>query len=268
MRHPIRARRLLAAALALAGLAGCAPKRVALPPLEPISARARYEQALARRDAASASALCDVDVRVEGRSVGKLPRFEMRAAMASPDRVRLRASWLLGTAFDLCALGDSVQAVVPSRHRGIVVAGDSPIGPPAARFRTAVLALWRPDSLAWAALVPDSSGGTLAWLDSGDTLRLTLDREARPVVLAWRTGEGPVVRARYDGWQEAAGAEIPHRVTIGDDRGAVRAQFELSGFDPRPASDPEWFALELPERTERVGWSELGRWIAKAAELW
>lgn len=259
---------VLVAGVTASFLSGCAGRRPVVRALELTTAKGRYEQTLARREQAAASALLDLEARVEGRATGRLPRFELRAAMQAPDRVRLRASWLLGTAFDLCALGDSVQAVVPSRHRGIVVGGDSPIGPPAARFLTALLALWRPDSSAWSTLRADSAGASLRWLDSGDTLRLSLDADARPTALAWRTGTGPTVTARYVGWQSVDGAEIPQRVILEDDRGAMRAQFELSGFEPRPAGDPEWFALRLPERTERVAWNELGQWLVNAADRW
>lgn len=265
-------RRFAAAGVCLGALAllatGCA-HHVRMPALELGDVRARYEQALAARVNASSCALADLDVRVEGASLGRLPHVEMRVALQAPDRLRLRASWLLGTALDVCAQGDSVQAVVPPRHRAFVVGGGpSPIGPPAGRLLCALLALWRPDSVAWSTLEADSGLARVRWQESGDSLWLSIDGAGRPVALAWRAPDGPRMHVRYETWTDVAGTELPARLVVQDERGALRARLDLSGFEPRRTADPEWFALELPERTERVDWPELGRLLRRAGEDW
>jgi hypothetical protein len=261
-------RAALLALAVLVALSGCA-KRVAPPALDAATVRARHDQALARREQVAACALADVDVRLDGRATGRLPRLELRAAIQAPDRLRLRASWLLGTAFDVCALGDTVRAVVPSRHLGLVVGGDaSPIGPPGERVLRALLALWRPDEAAWNAAVADSGVLRLRWLDGADSLTMTLDAEGRPATVRWRGPTGPQVRARYLGWQAAGGTDVPARLELADDGGAVRARLDVAEVEPRRAPDPEWFALALPERTERVAWGDLGRWLRGAGTEW
>ncbi len=192
--------------------AGCA-RHVRMPALELGDVRSRYEQALAGRVNASACALADLDVRVEGTSL-------------------------------------------------------SPIGPPAGRLLCALLGLWRPDSAAWATVASDSGLAHVRWQEAGDSLWLSIDGAGRPVALAWRAPDGPRMHVRYETWSEVAGTELPSRVYVQDERGAVRARLDLSGFEPRRTADPEWFALELPERTERVDWPELGRLLRRAGEDW
>ncbi len=269
VRSPRRLAARAAMPLVLAVLAAGCAHRAPVPRLALGDVRALYEQGLARRTAAASCALADLDVRVEGSGLGRLPHVEMRVALQAPDRLRLRAGWLLGTALDVCAQGDSVQAVVPPKRRAFVVGGGpSPIGPPAERLLCALLALWRPDSAAWAGVAADSGFARVSWLEAGDSLSLRVDGAGRPVAFAWRAGDGPRMSVRYESWTESDGVPLPSRVIVQDDRGAVRARLDLSGFEPRRAPDPEWFAIELPERTERVDWPGLGRLLKRAGEDW
>lgn len=270
----VRHRAAWSAALAAAGLTalaawlagGCAP-RLALPPgAEREALERRFEAARLRREGMLAAADADLIVRVEGRATGRLPGFTVRAALASPDRLRLRASWLLGTALDLCARADTLTALVPSRRLGVVLAGigDSlHVREPVRIACQALGATWAPTREAWARSRPDGDARVLDWLDEGDSLSLRIERDGHPREIRVARAGGAAVRVHYDLWRPLGGTDWPGRFTISDEAGAVRIACEVADARFRAGPDPGWFALALPDRTERLDWPGLRRLLRR-----
>ena len=261
-------RGLVALACAALWLAGCAPRHgPALPDIG--TWRQRFEAQRAQRAQVLACALADLDVRAEGSTLGRLPRLELRVALAAPDRLRLRAAWLLGTAFDLVAEGDSVRALVPARRLAVVVdPEDAPIEAPARLVLRALAASWRVPEAAWQQAWSDSAERSVGWREGLDTLRLAIDGEGLPTRLEVRPAKGTAVDIDYDRWQDVGGVRCPSRLRLRDLEGRMRLTLDLTGIEPRASPGADWFTLSLPAHTQHVGWAQLGRLVRGSEEPW
>ena len=125
-------------------LGSCA-RAVRPPALE--SLEATYGAGVARRDQRLTAFEGELVVRVDGRATGRLPGVLVRARVAAPDRARLEATALLGTALDLCARGDSVTAWVPSERATLqldALRDSLGVRRPGRFFARAMGATWRP----------------------------------------------------------------------------------------------------------------------------
>ena len=160
------ARRLLLAAtgvLLVAWLASsCAPP----PPgsLESLEQTAR--RAAERRERRWSAFEARAALRLDGRATGRLPAVSVHLRVASPDRVRLQARWLLGLLADVGARGDTLTVWVPSERLGIMVpdlADTLGVRDPARFLARALTATWVAPHEAWRQGVLDSAGALLAW---------------------------------------------------------------------------------------------------------
>lgn len=246
-------RALFAAAWTTLLLASCAPPPT---PGELTSFAARYQLERARRSARLAAAEAELIVRVEGRGTGRLPGLAVSARLAAPDRCRLRATWMLGTAFDLLAERDSLRAWLPTEHALIEIGGlgDSLRRPqPVALLLTALAASWDPPAAAWAAASAESAVVRLAWRDGADSLSLELDDATRPQRMRIQR-DGRVVWVRYSGWRPVGGLQWPVRIEIADEAEWFRLRTELQSLRVLKRVNDRWFVLQPPADAERLDW--------------
>jgi hypothetical protein len=186
-----------------------------------------------------------------------LPGLSATLALAAPDRMRVRASALLGITVDLLVARDSVWAWVPSERLAFAAPSESlGVADPAALAARVVGATWNPPPEAWRAAVADSAGWSLGWREDADTLAMDVDRDGRPVQV-WMGREGRGLRVRYDEWMSVRGERFPARCQLADDSGwaRVRLRFEAA----RAASHPDdaWFAPRRMAATRTLGWEDL-----------
>lgn len=248
-------RRVVALALALGALlVSCAPPPR---PGELTSFAARYREGRESRERRVAGADAQLVVRVDGRATGRLPGMLVTAAMGGPDRLRLRASYLLGTAFDLVAEGDSVRAWVPSRNALLEVGG---LGRELGRDRPVALLLqaltgtWDPPSGAWRDARLESTWVRLAWREGADDWAMTLDAAAHPLEVSI-TRSDRVLRVSYADWHRLAGADWPQRVEIADGDGWLRLRSELQSLRVPRRLREDRFTLRVPADAERLDWA-------------
>lgn len=220
---------------------------------------ARYGAACDLRAAALHAYTAQLVVRADGRMVGRVPALIASLALSAPDRMRIRASWLLGTAFEMVALDDSVFAWVPSQHTGVTLgsAGQAiGVRAPIALVCRALGATWEPPSAAWRAAVADSAGWTLAWMEEGDSLQMQVGRDARPKLVRLAR-EGGEVRVRYTSWETWRDAPWPQRIEIADGSGWARIRIEMEQPHMAKRPDPHAFALHVPNDARIVDWRDL-----------
>jgi len=249
-------RALLGAALAAFALTSCAPPPA---PGELTSFSARYRVERAKREQRMAAAEAELVVRVEGRATGRLPGLMVTAAMAAPDRVRLRAGWMLGTALDLLAERDSVRVWLPTEHALLEVGGLAELlhqRAPVALLLTALAASWDPPADAWRQGVVESTQVWLGWREGADSLSLVVDGATRPVGLRIERA-GRVLEVRYSGWRRVEGVDWPARVEIADTQGWLRMRTELQSLRSAERLHEDWFELRAPADAERLDWQQV-----------
>jgi hypothetical protein len=244
---------LAAAFLALA-VASCAP------PPRPGSSVARvaaqWDAARERREALVGALQADVVLRVDGRATGRLPALTATLALAAPDRVRLRASVLLGVALDLLVTGDSVYAWVPSERVAFRAPSDSlRLGRPAELAARVLGATWAPPAAAWRVASADSAGWRVAWREGADSLALDVDGDAKPLE-AWVGREGRGVRVRYSEWTRVRGEPFPARWELTDDTGWARLRLDLDDARASAQPDSDWFTPRHGA-ARMLGWEDL-----------
>ena len=252
------------AALALGLLPAACAHRPPAPAVDVLAAR--YDAGVAARAARLVALESELVLRVDGRATGRLPGVLVRALVAAPDRARLQATWLLGTAVDVCARGDTVIAWVPSRRAGLELpdAADSlGVRAPARFLASALGATWAPPHAAWRDARADSDGCTVAWrAEEGDAeLRVAADGLPESV----RFGDGTrAVTVRYTAWSGHGDDAWPERIEVGDEGGWLRARLEVEETHAARAARPDWFALALPPDSERLSVADLRRALSRA----
>ena len=188
-------------------------------------------------------------LRVDGRATGRLPAVAVTTRLASPDRVRLQARWVLGTLLDAVVAADTLTAWMPSERLGLRLPGlgDSlGIREPGRFIGRALVAAWQPPAEAWRRARLDSSGAELGWQEGGARWTLRVDTNGRPGALRVAR-DSHEVRVRYSGWHGAAASALPSRVELEDAGGWVRVRMDLEDVHSLRRPKPAWFRLPLPE---------------------
>lgn len=256
-----------AAVAAIAALAGsCAPPHGPAPAVDALAAR--YGSGRDLRAAALHAYTAQLVVRADGRMVGRVPALIANVAVAFPQRLKVRASWLLGTAFEMVAQDDSIFAWVPSQHAGVTLGGAGErlgVRAPVALVCRALGAAWEPPAAAWRAAVVDSTGWTLAWLEDGDSLQMHLGADALPTQVRLAR-EGAQVRVRYTSWQTWRSAPWPQRMEFADGSGWARIRIEMDQPHMARQPDPRWFALRVPREARIVDWRDLRSLLGLSGE--
>ncbi len=253
-----RRHRLLSLLLALSCVLGaCAPP----PPgsLESLEQAAR--RGAERREKRYAA--CDARgiLRIDGRATGKLPGVSLRVRVASPDRVRLQASWLLGTLADVAVRRDSLVAWVPAERMGLVFGGLADtlgVREPARFLAQALAASWGAPHAAWRDAALDSSGGvTLSWTgEAGERWTMRVDHDAHPAEVRVER-DGRSLTAKVSQWRGRALDAWPGKLELSDGEGRVRARLELEELRSVKRARDSWFALALPDDARTLTFPEL-----------
>ena len=258
-RAPVRsalARAGLLLSLALAW-AGCAPP----PPgsLESLEARSRSDAE--KRDRRARSCEARMVFRLESRGTGRLPAVEVTTRLASPDRVRMRARWLLGTLLDVALTGDTLTAWMPGERLGLLLPGLGDtlgVPDPAGVVRRALAANWPAPREAWRRAHADSAGAALDWSEQGRDWTLRVDRSGRPREVTW-SRDGRAITLRYSDWHGAGSSAWPERIEMTDGAGRLKLRLTVEDVRPIKHTPPSWFALELPEDVQPFGFEDLRR---------
>jgi len=265
-------RRAASAALALGLLAaaGCAPRAVRAPALDASSVAERHAAALAARRAVGEALDAEARVWVGGSAFGELPAVSAVLALGGPDACRLRVQSLFGTALDVAARGDSLEAFVPPRRLALRL--------PAAAARLGVrdpggLAVrvwsagWEPPRAAWAAAAWRDSLLEVTWLEDGDTLSVGVGISGLPGTARLARPGGPVVRAAYRRWQPVEGTAWPSRVDFEDEAGTVRITCRVDRARRPARPDRARLVARIPDDAEVLEWDDLRRAIARLGGL-
>ncbi|MBI5708902.1 MAG: hypothetical protein HZC42_01135 [Candidatus Eisenbacteria bacterium] len=262
----------LAAALGLAALLGaCARRPAVVPGLTRGQRIERFAAALAQRQAKSAMAEAEAVVWARRTGAGALPALQATLALARPDRFRLRAQSLFGTALDLAARGDSLTAYVPSQRAGAALdATRDSLGvrSPGTLACRALSADWRPPDGAWERAERRDSLIELRWQEAGDSLAVAVGVDGLPEWATLTDPEGRGARVRYEAWRFADGVMWPALVVL-EDRArsfAITCRIERVRF--RPQRDDGRFAVRIPGGARRLGRAELRRLLARLEERW
>jgi hypothetical protein len=255
---PARAGLLVAC---LAAWSGCGPP----PPiasLETLEARSR--QHAERRERKVRQCEAHAVLRLETPSTGRLPAVAVTARLASPDRARLQARWVLGTLVDAVLTGDTLRAWMPTRRLGLDLPGFGDtlgLPEPGRILRQALAASWPAPRSAWREAVADSAGASLAWSEAGEDWTLRLDRAGRPREVTWsRAGKG--LHVRYAGWRGRGSGAWPTRLELSEPEGAFRLQVAVEDVRALKRVPPSVFSLVLPDGVRPFGFDDLRRALA------
>jgi hypothetical protein len=251
----------LATAVAFAALASLAASCAPPPPgsLESLESAART--GAHRRERRLAALEARAVLRVDGRATGRLPAVAVTARLASPDRVRLQARWVLGTLLDAVIASDTLTAWMPSERLGMRLPGlaDSlGIREPGRFIGRAIVAGWQPPAEAWRRARMDSSGAELDWQEGGGSWTLRVDASGRPTALSVAR-DTHVVRVRYSGWHGTGASASPSRVEVADGAGWLRVRMDLEDVHSLRRPKPTWFRLSLPEDVAPLDLDDLRR---------
>jgi len=266
--HPVRA--VARAAPILLLLAGCAPDRRPVAPLDPATREQRYRVGLAGRTARAVAVDAEVLLWAEAPAGSRLPGAEARLLLAAPDAFRLRVGSLFGTALDLAGRGDSLTAYVPSRRRGLALDAHRDslgVGRPGGLAFRALTATWRPPEPAWGDARWADSLLRVSWVEEGDTLALAVGSHGLPSWASLRRPDGPGVRIDYEGWERGSGVAWPVRLTIHELDGAFRLSCKVSRvrFPGRP--EDLRLSVAIPPDAVRLTLAELRRALERLGTL-
>jgi hypothetical protein len=254
----VRRRRLLVLS-GFALLAGCAP-RVALPPEASRETRqARYQGAVAEREARAVAMSASLTLWVE-RAGKRLPGAQAELRLAAPDRMRLRVASAFGTAIDFGLAGDSLRAYVPGWRAGLRLdAASESLGfeAPGDRVVRALSATWRPPAEAWRRADWSDSLLRVRWLDSRDSLVLAVGASGLPAWAELALPDGPTLRVRYRAWESTPGGIWPTHVELTDDEHELRIVSHASQLRFAAQPDAERLAVRWPRDVTRVTLGEL-----------
>lgn len=260
----------LAAAALLALVApGCAP-----PPhpaaIEAGTLRARYLEALDRRERVARSIEAQVELRAElgGR---QFPGALATLDIAAPDRCRLRVAEPGGTALDAVGAGARLWAWLPGSRslEDLTTCADSAAlaDLPALVVRGAA-ALWRPVADSAAGDGEGAAAGAAArelrWREGDRSLRVSFSADGLPdtVTLA---RDRSMVRIVYGEWTKAGAAQLPREYVLSSSNGA-RIRCRVSRLHLRSAADSTKFAVPGPRGATPATDCELWRLLANGGE--
>ena len=269
-----RALRVVAAAaiVAIGAIAGCAPMRVPVAPIEPTRRAERYLVSLERREARGRAVDAQVLLWAEAPVGERLPGAEGRLLLAAPDAFRLRVASLFGTALDVGARGDSLSAWVPAQRRGVKIdARRDTLGfrvPGELAFR-ALAAAWRPPGEAWSRAAWDESLMTVAWSRDGgsDTLTVAVGSAGLPAWASFDREDGAGIRVDYHAWDMSTGVAWPARFTIVDRQGAFRLSCKVSRVRFPASPDSLRLAVPIPPGAVTMTLAQLRRTLERLGTL-
>jgi hypothetical protein len=248
--------------LALAVLAGCAPRPTGISPVTDGVRMARYLSQRLQRERRAVMVEGSAAVWIRVRSAcdtcpwRRLPGVSGDLALSWPDVVRVRVSSIFGTALDVGVCGDSIIAYAPARGAGVTLdlARDSlgAVGSGSLLVRLAS-AGWRPPDGAWAQGTWRERLLVLRWGAAGDSVRMAVDEAGRPVwARLWREGGGGV-QAEYERWETVEGVSWPVVVRVEELGGAFEFVWRLEQLRFGDRRDHGRLAVRVPEDAERVG---------------
>ena len=251
----------LAGFVALAALLSAAPGCAPPPPgsLESIESAARA--GTHRRERRLQGLEARAVLRVDGRATGRLPAVSVTTRLASPDRVRVQARWVLGVLLDAVVASDTLTAWMPAERLGLRLPGlaDSiGIREPGRFVGRAIVAGWQPPAEAWRRGRADSAGIRLDWRDGGEDWALRVDASGRPRDLTV-SRDGHEVHVRYSGWHGAGTAALPSRIELADGDGWLRVRMDIENVRTIKRVKPSWFSLALPRDVEPLDLDDLRR---------
>lgn len=260
---------LVVAAALLLPAAGCGPRPTVPPRLTAASIAERHARALAERRAVTVAFDAEARVRVSGSAFGELPAVTALLALAGPDACRLRVRSLFGTALDVAARGDSIEAFVPSR--GIALrepAGGARLGvrDPGGLAVRVWSAAWAPPAAAWAAGRWAGERLEVGWIEEGDTLSMAVDADGLPAEARLARPGGPALHAAYADWTRVAGAAWPGRVEFRDEAATVAVTVRVERARARRSADRGRVTPRIPEGAELLDWDDVRRALAREGE--
>lgn len=247
--------------LAVASLVGLLLSSCAPPPRpgELTSFATHYRSERTRREQSLQSAELEMVVRLEGRATGRLPGLLVSGTIAGPQKLRLRAGWMLGTALDLVAIEDSVRAWLPTEHAVLEVGGLAEVlqqPQPVALMIRALSAGWDPPASAWLAASVESTQVILGWREGADSLSMRVDGASRPLELRITRGDR-LVSIQYAGWRTVNGLDWPTRMELTEREGWLRLRTELQALRSNRRLAEDSFVLRTPPDAERLDWQQL-----------
>jgi hypothetical protein len=254
------------AALALAVLAGCVPRPVAVAPLAGGGRAERYLSQLSRRE--QRAGMVEGVATIWPRAFApcdtcpprRLPALQAGFVVAGPDGLRLHVESAFGTALDLGLAGDSITAWVPSQRWAVALdaARDSlGLGQPGLIATRVLSAGWRPPGAAWEAGTAEGGSLVLRWTEGADSVALAVDEAGAPTwARLWR-GPRRGVRVHYERWESANGVAWPAQLEVRDLGGAydLTCRLDRVGFPAR--ADRSRLAVRIPDGAERLGLDRL-----------
>jgi hypothetical protein len=252
-------------------LAGCAPLRVPIAPIEPTRRAERYMAALERREARGRAVDAEVLLWAEAPVGSRLPGAEGRLLIAAPDAFRLRVGSLFGTALDVGARGESLSAYVPSRRRGMQLdARHDSLGlgaPGELAFRT-LAAAWRPPPEAWSRAAWDDTLMTVSWRRAGDdSITVAVGSAGLPAWATFDRGDGDGIRVDYQAWDMSTGVAWPGRFAIRDRRGTFRLSCKVSRMRFPASADSLRLAVPIPAGAVAMTLAQLRRALERLGTL-
>jgi hypothetical protein len=234
-----------------------------LPPtLDVATRRARFEVALAARDARAAALEADLTVWAEGERTGPLPGFRAALALAAPAAFRVRVESLFGTALDLGVEGDSVIAWLPARRaamRADATRDSIGLSDPGSVGVRLWAAAFRPPPEAWAAGDTLDSLHVVRWIAGPDSFALAIAPSGLPRMARIARAEGGVLRAHWAEWTRVSGVAWPARLDLDDEAGTWSARCRIQRVRFTGADGGARTRVRVPEEAESLGWSDVRR---------
>ncbi len=251
--------RLVVVMIGASLLAGCAPHLGAPPETRLEDRAARYHTLLSERRALAVAMNASLVMWVD-RAGQRLPGVQAELRLATPDRVRLRVASAFGTALDFGLAGDSLRAYVPGWRTGLRLdAASESLGfeAPADRVVRALSATWQPPEPAWRKATWSDSLLCVEWTEGGDSLAVAVGASGLPAWATVHPTDGPLLTARYRGWDHSGGAAWPAHVELADEPRRLRVTWRATQLHFASRPDPERLAVHWPPGTSAVTLGEL-----------
>jgi hypothetical protein len=253
---------LVGVVVALALVAGCAPRPTTIAPVTGGGRVALYLSELSRREQraamvegvatiwAVAFVLCDTC------PPRRLPALQAGFVMAWPDAFRLRVSSMFGTALDLGLAGDSITAYAPAQRWGVgldAVRDSLGLERPGRLATRLLSAGWRPPWPVWESGTWEGGLLVLRWSEAADSLALAVDEAGKPVwARLWRGARRGVV-VGYERWEAVDGLLWPALVKVRTLGGTFDLTCRLDHVTFRVRPDRSRLAVLIPADAERLG---------------
>jgi len=254
------------ATVALALVAGCAPRPTTIAPVTEGARIERYLSQLSRREQSAAMvegvatiwsrafALCDTC------PPRRLPALQAGFALAWPDAFRLRVNSVFGTALDLGLAGDSIMAYAPAQRWGVAldaVSDSLGLEQPGRLATRLVSAGWRPPQPAWAGGTWEGGLLVLRWSEAADSVVVAIDEAGAPVwARLWRDARRGVV-VGYERWEAVDGVPWPAVFKVRTLGGTFDLTCRLERVTFRARPDRSRLAVRIPGDAERLGLDRL-----------